>query len=284
MALHSYNDAEKNFEFFMQNYPDNSYYPESIYQKGRLLFLQKKFESAIQVFYTYIELFKDTIYTANSYFWIGESLYSLGHFDDASKIFNHVLTKYPTSYKVEAAKYRISLIDLKKREDVLLDLIKMSHEEYLKTVEEFQIREKTYEQAINAYQKKYASFATLDSQEQINELNNELIMKNKKLQSFKDTITELNNRITSLQSKTESSRSSDITSEETINTYERYDHDDKTDELLKIKTEISGVNTKILTIKNYYDNKKVKSELGIEFISTDIAIKDTLGYFKENNN
>jgi hypothetical protein len=36
----------------------------------------------------------------------------------------------------------------------LLNLLKISHEEYLKLLEEFQRKEKTYEQAITEYQRK----------------------------------------------------------------------------------------------------------------------------------
>jgi hypothetical protein len=67
-----------------------------------------------------------------------------------------VVEKYPQSAKFEASSYRIALIDQKKIENELLKLLKWSHEESLKTVEEYQRRERTYEQAIIAYQKRIA--------------------------------------------------------------------------------------------------------------------------------
>jgi tetratricopeptide (TPR) repeat protein len=90
----------------------------------------------------------------NAYFWIGESLYSLGRLEEAERVFARVLRDYPQSYKVEAASYRLSLLEFKKREEELLRLLKWSHEEFLRTVEEYQRREKAYEQALAAYQQR----------------------------------------------------------------------------------------------------------------------------------
>ena len=50
----------------------------------------------------------------------------------------------------------MALIERKNIETELLKLLKWSHEESLKTVEEYQRRERSYEQAIVAYQKRIA--------------------------------------------------------------------------------------------------------------------------------
>ncbi|MDR0622835.1 MAG: hypothetical protein LBG10_00195, partial [Treponema sp.] len=52
--------------------------------------------------------------------------------------------------------YRLGLINQKKIEIELLALLKWSHEESLKTMEEYQRRERTYDQALTAYQKRIA--------------------------------------------------------------------------------------------------------------------------------
>ena len=161
IAMGSYQDAEKNLEFYLLNYIDNDFYEEGLYQKGRLLYLQEDYESCIQVFYNFMEKYPHSIFTSNSYFWIGESLFALGHLDEAYAIFSTILEDYPTSYKIEAANYRLKLIEQKERENELLKLLKMSHENNLKSLEDFQLREKEYEQAIASYQKK---IATLTSQ------------------------------------------------------------------------------------------------------------------------
>jgi len=157
IALGQLEDAQKNLEYFLLNYPDNANVPEAYYQKGRLLFLQGEYDNAIQVLYTFIKSYATNPYVANGYYWIGESLYQLGHFDEAKKVFAHVVTTYPTSFKVEAAQYRISLIDLMTREQELLKLLKWSHEEAINAQEDYQRREQAYEQAIMAYQREIAA-------------------------------------------------------------------------------------------------------------------------------
>jgi TolA-binding protein len=157
IALNQLPDAEKNLEYFLLNYPDNPNVSDAYYQKGRLLFLQNEYQKSIQVLYTFIKSYKDNPYVANAYYWIGESLYNLGHFQDAQKVFQVVVSQYPTSYKVEAAKYRLSVINLKQRELELMKLLRWSHEEALKAQEDFNQKEQAYEQAIIAYQRKIAN-------------------------------------------------------------------------------------------------------------------------------
>ena len=90
----------------------------------------------------------------SAYYWVGECLFSVGRFEEARTLFSLVLDKYPQAIKREAAWYRISLVEQTGKEEELLKLLKMSHEESLKIIEDYQRREKTYEQAINAYQKR----------------------------------------------------------------------------------------------------------------------------------
>jgi tetratricopeptide (TPR) repeat protein len=156
MALNQLDDAERNLEHFLASYADHPYYSEGRYQKGRLLFLKKDYESAIQACQEFIRKYPRSEFVPNAYFWIGDSLYSLGKLEEAARVFNKIVQDYPQSFKAEAAGYRLSLIDFKKRENELMRLLKWSHEEFLKVVEEFQRREKVYEQAIGAYQQKLA--------------------------------------------------------------------------------------------------------------------------------
>ncbi|MBT3272803.1 MAG: tetratricopeptide repeat protein, partial [Spirochaetales bacterium] len=153
MALGQYENASKNLEFFLGEYPDNKYHVESLYQRGRLIFLQGEYEKSIQILEDFVSAHPSSVFSANSYFWIGESLYSLGHFEEALAIFEIVVNDYPRSFKVEAAGYRISLIELKERERELLKLLKWSHEEYLRALEAFDRKERSYEQALASYQR-----------------------------------------------------------------------------------------------------------------------------------
>ncbi len=52
---------------------------------------------------------------------------------------------------------------------------------------------------------------------------------------------------------------------------------------LKVKTDISSVNTKILTVKNYYSNHKAKTELMMNFTPIEEAIDEALHYFNSDN-
>jgi len=176
MVLRKLDDAERSLEFYLANYPDHGYFTEAFYQKGRLLFMQGDYQSSIQVFHGFIIEYPDSLFVPNAYYWIGECLYSLGLLEDSAIIFSKVINEYPRSFKIEAARYKISLIDFKKRENELLKLLKWSHEESLKTIEEFQRREKTYEQAIAAYQRKIINFKKQDEQSTISDLRQENLL------------------------------------------------------------------------------------------------------------
>ena len=160
LALNEYAEAEKNLEFYLLNYRDNDFYEEALYQKGRLLYLQGEYESSIQIFFQFQDIYPKSVFLANSYFWIAESLFMMGNLEDAYAIFSMITKTFPTSYKVEAAAYRMKLIEQKDRENELLKLLKMSHEDNLKSLEDFQRREREYEQALSAYQKKIATLSS----------------------------------------------------------------------------------------------------------------------------
>jgi TolA-binding protein len=167
LAINIYEEAERNLEYFLATYPAHPLYPDALYQKGRLLYLQGDPESGIRVLESFAAEYPGSDYLGSAYFWLGECLFSLGHLEEAARVFNKeaarvfnkVIEEFPKSVKLEASRYRLSLIEFKKREDELLKLLKWSHEEALKSVEEFQRREKAYEQAINVYQRKLTSAA-----------------------------------------------------------------------------------------------------------------------------
>ena len=182
MALGQYESASKNLEFFLSEYSHHKYYPEGLYQRGRLVFLQGGYEAAVQALEDFANRYPESPFVANSYFWIGESLYALGHFGDALDIFKIVVDRFPTSFKIEAARYRVSLIELKERERELLKLLKWSHEEYLKALEEFDLKERSYEQAILSYQRRIREYESGDEEDP-------------QVKSLQDTVKELQAQI-----------------------------------------------------------------------------------------
>jgi len=190
MALGQLENASKNLEFFIGEFPDNQHYPESLYQRGRLSFLNSEFEGSIRELKHFIETFPQSPFVANSYFWIGESLYALGQFESALEIFTIVASQYSTSYKVEAARYRISVIELKERERELLKLLKWSHEEYLKALEEFDRKERSYEQALVTYQRTIRDLESLEFEEQVSAMTQTITELRSQIEDYKIRLAE----------------------------------------------------------------------------------------------
>ncbi len=186
--------AETNLEFFIKNFPHSRFYPESLYQKGRLLYLQHDYENSIRAFYYYLKNYPGAPFTADSYFWIAESLYSLGHFKEALQLYTYVITKYPASYKARAARYKRSLVLLKQHEEELLKLLRLSHEEYLKMIADFQNREKMYEQALAGYQRKLIAASNNDTKKLLEELNSELAKKDQEIAALHRKLMEKNTK------------------------------------------------------------------------------------------
>jgi TolA-binding protein len=177
MAVGKLDDAEHNLEFYLSTYTGAADYEEASYQKGRLLYLQDDYENAIQAVQAFIAAYPKSGFVSSAWFWAGESMYGLGRLDDALGVYQKIVSEYPTSAKVEAAQYRLSLIQLSKKEVELSKLLKWSHEDFLKSVEEYQNREKAYVQAIESYQKKLAAQTSSEDRKVIADLQQQLAKK-----------------------------------------------------------------------------------------------------------
>lgn len=147
--------AEKTIETFLVSFPGHPKTADLLYQQGRAAFLQNDYERSLRSFQSYIAAYSSGEYVPAAVFWSGESLYFLGRLSEAEKLYKAIGDRYPQSIKAEAAQYRLALIQFKYREDELLTLLKWSHEESLRTIEEFQRREKAYEQALAVYQRRF---------------------------------------------------------------------------------------------------------------------------------
>lgn len=199
MALDRLNEAEQNLEYYLMNYPDNRYYSEANYQRGRLLFLQSDYQSAIQAFQQFLEEYPDSPFVANAYYWTGESLYELGRLEEAERLFRTVVREFPTSFRVEAARYRLSLIELKEREEELLRLLQWSHESFLAAQEEFQRRQTGYEEALDEYQGRLASGASEGARAEITRLSGRVRELEELLSSREARIRTLEQEVTRLR-------------------------------------------------------------------------------------
>ncbi len=149
-----YQAALGDIERFTASFPADSRIPDVRYQKARAQYLLGSYEESIRTFYRFLVTWPNHALVPAAYYWTGECLYASGRFEEARAIFSIVRDQYPLSVKVEASRYRIALIDQKSKEEELLRLLKTSHEETLRVIEDYQRREKTYEQAMTAYQKR----------------------------------------------------------------------------------------------------------------------------------
>jgi len=148
------NMASRLIEDFLIKYPGHSLNTDARYYKGRILFLQEEYDKTIHYYSSFLTSFPHTPYSASSLYWIGESLYSLGRFEEAREIYSSLQDQYPRSIKIEAAHYKLSLIEFRSREEELLKLLQWSHEEFLKSSGEYEQKEKEFNQALAVYQNK----------------------------------------------------------------------------------------------------------------------------------
>jgi len=125
------------------------------YHRGRCLFYLGRYEEALVSFGRHQESpTTDDSGKAASWYWMGESLFAMGRLDSAANAFSQVVVNYPYSVKFQAASYRLDMITQKKIEEELLAILRWSHEESLRSLEEYQTRETIYNQAIAAYERR----------------------------------------------------------------------------------------------------------------------------------
>jgi len=159
LAIGDYGSALRDMDELERIAPKSNFTRDMFYHRARAYYNQGYFEDALINFKRYNDSVSPYEKEANdrkaaAFFWMGECLYSMGQFNDAEKFYSWVLAKYPYSPKVEVSGYRIDLIKQKKIEAELLSLLRWSHEESLKNSEEYQRRIRTYENTLNAYQRR----------------------------------------------------------------------------------------------------------------------------------
>ena len=177
IALGDRTTAERSIQAYLSSWPEGPRVPDLLYQKGRILFAKNDWQGALLAFAAFMNAAPTHELYSSALYWSGECMYSLGRLDEARRAFVAVIAKYPNSVKVEAATYRRDLIDLEFREEELLKLLTWSHEESLRTVEDFRRKEKSYDQAIAVYQKELADIkrgAATDSDKLIADLRSQV--------------------------------------------------------------------------------------------------------------
>lgn len=155
-------NAALNLDYYLQTFPKDSNRSDGLYLQARLLFTDGDYVHALQAFAAYLELAPGGDQVPNALYWMAESAFALGHDDEAAALYTRIVQGYPASFKFEASRYRLSVIDLRHREEELLKLLQWSHTEALNSAEEFQRRERAYQQSLASYQKKLLDLQSSD--------------------------------------------------------------------------------------------------------------------------
>jgi len=168
LAYSDFGSAVRDMEELAKTAPNSPYTRDMLYHRGRVYYNQGYFEEALYFLNRYNQSTSDVDRQsadrrAASFFWMGECLFSMGQFDEAEKFYAWVIARYADSPKVEAASYRIDLIKQKKIESELLALLQWSHEEALRTSEDYQKTIRTYEYTLNMYQRRIAELSNTEN-------------------------------------------------------------------------------------------------------------------------
>ena len=161
LAYSDYGSALRDMDELQRSAPNSNFNRDMLYHRARVYYNQGFFDEALLLFRHYADSVTDANREtadrrAAAFFWMGECLYSMGQFNEAENFYSWVITRYPESPKIEAASYRIDLIKQKKVEAELLALLQWSHEEALRTSEDYQRKIRTYEYTLNTYQRRIA--------------------------------------------------------------------------------------------------------------------------------
>jgi len=164
LAFADYGSAIRDMDELERTAPNSTYTRDMVYHRGRIYFNLGFFDDALLLFTRYINSvsvnepeYEDRISAA--YFWMGECLYSMGQWDNAERFYTLVIDRFPTSPKYDVSVYRLDLIRQRRIEAELLALLQWSHEEALRTSEDYQRRLRTYEHTLNAYQRRIAELS-----------------------------------------------------------------------------------------------------------------------------
>ncbi len=176
-------EALDDCDIFLENFSDSILKPRVEYLKGRILYNLGDYEKAIITLSDFCHEYDTDEMYSNALFYIGESLYAGYKYDDASSIYERIITDYPESAKATAAQYRLDSISQRSREEKLLYLLKQTGEEYLFAKEE-------YEKQLRMY-----------NSESVNSTKQRLAEAQKKNQDLEQKIIELENQLTQLQSE-----------------------------------------------------------------------------------
>lgn len=171
MVRGDYEPAADTLDQFFGEYPAHPYLEEARYQRARIFYMQGQYEAAVRRFADFLEEYPQSDFYANGLYWTAEALFALGRLDEAERLFAEVADRYPASFRVEAARYRLDILEFARREQELLTLLQWSHEEYLAALEGFRVAEARYQEGLRSYRERLGRLATDDFRTEIEELH-----------------------------------------------------------------------------------------------------------------
>ena len=138
IRCNKFEEAKKNLEYYMANFKNfGENYEDAYYENAMMYYTEKKYQTAVDLFTNFLKEFPDSRITAKVCYQIGESLYELSLYDDSLIYFKTLTDNYPTSNYYEAATFRVKLIESRKNELVLQNLLKWSQEQFLANRDSF---------------------------------------------------------------------------------------------------------------------------------------------------
>jgi len=104
--------------------------PAAVYENAFALLKNKKFVAAERGFKDFGENYPDHVLAGNAKYWLGESYYVRGKYDEAVRVFAEGYQQYPKSAKApdNLLKLGMSLAGLKKKDDACIALEQLRNE------------------------------------------------------------------------------------------------------------------------------------------------------------
>lgn len=146
-GMHSgeYKAAYADTEYFLATYPNSEYAPLVKYQAARALFCLGDYDNSLIVLGDFCHENPENMMYPSALFLIGECFYAEYAFDEAAPFYEQIVGEYPESAKVTDAQYRLDAINTRKREAMLLALLKETGENYFSSRENYEKTLRRYE-------------------------------------------------------------------------------------------------------------------------------------------
>lgn len=145
-----YEQAGRDCDSFLRDFPRSPYSPYVQYQKGRALFEAGEYEQAALLLSDFCHQNPDSEMYASALYWIAESFFASCKYDEARALYERIVNEFPGDAKAPAAQFRLETIAQRAREERLLYLLKKTGEEYLAAKESYEKQLKLYSSASDA--------------------------------------------------------------------------------------------------------------------------------------